>query len=532
MTIAYCFLCGSEKGSPMAVCGVCKKSPATGADVMRSLILSDEISTKAQLAHFANEVRSNSPLTAPDSLVAKARAVAMDPKYQLVLKGKQSPEASSVAPQRRPVEQPWAASPPSPIPKRPAPRITATSLHQSAFSVLGVTTRDNRKRIVELAEEKSLELDHDVCQKARSDLTTPRNRLSAEFAWLPGVSPQKASQLVERLLQDPMAVREESGLPTLAHLNLLAAAFEAVDGNNSADDVAEFIQEMACLVDDLSAEQVLRDINEDRSVSGFPEVKGVDQVEAELSDRRRYYRNAIKDALNRLPTISLVEAMTRAVDKVTCGGEVNAPELIDELVDSYAVETQGFLQKEYEGAQKLIKAAKDSAKSGESVVKPIVDKLEAVARNWDNVAQPIQLSAKSRGIDHEPSQRIAYSIRDLAIDLFNKYDMLTQSQRLTLLIQELFAELPEVVEQIEQDSEALEDIFQSRKETEAQKIRCSWEQVHIWSADGAFYIGAKDDQKTYVGLSYIHAANTHVLAQALQLAFKNPGMRRLSDVLQ
>jgi hypothetical protein len=63
-------------------------------------------------------------------------------------------------------------------------------------------------------------------------------------------------------------------------------------------------------------------------------------------------------------------------------------------------------------------------------------------------------------------------------------------------------------------------------------IRCSWEQVHIWSADGAFYIGAKDDQKTYVGLSYIHAANTHVLAQALQLAFKNPGMRRLSDVLQ
>jgi hypothetical protein len=108
--------------------------------------------------------------------------------------------------------------------------VTTTALHQSAFSVLGVTTRDNRKRIVELAEEKSLELDHDVCQKARSDLTNPRTRLSAEIAWLPGVSPRKASQLVENLANDPMAIRKESGLPTLAHLNLLAAAFEAVDG--------------------------------------------------------------------------------------------------------------------------------------------------------------------------------------------------------------------------------------------------------------------------------------------------------------
>ncbi|SFQ35886.1 hypothetical protein SAMN05216190_1842 [Pseudomonas borbori] len=266
---------------------------------------------------------------------------------------------------------------------------------------------------------------------------------------------------------DPMSIRKESGLPTLAHLNLIAAAFEAVDGNDWADDVAEFIKEMAYLVDDLSAEQVLRDVNEDRSVSGFPEVKGVDQVEAEMSERKRYYRNAIKDALNRLPTASLVEAMTLAVDGITCGGEDHAPELIDELVDSYAVETQGFLQKEAENAQKLIKAARDSAKSGENVVKPLVDKLEAVARNWDKVAQPIQLSAKARGIEHAPSHEIAYSIRSLAIDLFNEHDMLTQSQRLTGLIQELFAELPEIAEQIELDSDALADISQRRNESVA-----------------------------------------------------------------
>lgn len=558
-------------------------------------------------------------------------------------------------------------------PIRDASKIQQRSLHESQiqqnpFALLDVNTRDDRRRIVEMAKEKWLELDHDACQKARSDLTNPRTRLSAEIAWLPGVSPGKASQLVSALLADPMSIRKESGLPVLAQLNLIAAAFEAVDCNHSANEVAEFIQEMAYLVDDISADHVLRDINEDRSLSGFPHVKGVDQVEAELSERKRYYRNTIKDALNKLPPMTLVVAMTVAVDGTTNGGEKHAPELIHDLVDSYSVETQGFLQQEAENAQKLIKAVRDSAFSGETIIQPVVDKLEAVARNWDKVAQPIQLSAKARGIDHELSNELAYSIRSLAIDLFNNHDMLIQSQRLTRLIQELFSELPDLSERVEQDAEALADIFRNRKKADSQEkewalnitykaeigllfkdtlsispeglswknqrfpltaitrlrwgavrrsvngvstgttyilafgdlrseavielkkesiyaafveklwsavairlltellerlkagnevrfgeatlrddgvtlvkhkflganapIRCSWGQVRIWSADGSFYIGAENDKKTYVSLSYIHATNTHVLEQAIRMAFNKPGMRKLSDVLQ
>ena len=567
------------------------------------------------------------------------------------------------------------AAPPAQLARNsPSPRarvqrtLKTTALHQTPFAILGVTTRDDRRRIVELAEEKSLELDHDVCQKARSDLTNPRTRLSAEIAWLPGVSPRKASQLVENLLHDPMAVREESGLPTLAHLNLLAAAFEAVDSEHDAEDLASFIQEVAYLVDEIDPEDVLRDINEDRAVSGFPEVRALDQIEAELAERKRYYRSAIKDALDRLPPTTLVQVMTDTVEEVTLGGEDHAPELIDDLVDSYEVETQGFLQKEAENVHKLIKAARDSANSGEAAVKPYVDKLDAVARNWDKVAQPIQLSAKARGIDHEASRDLAYEIRSLAIDLFNTHDMLTQAQRLTGLLQELFAELPEVSERVEQDADALADIFHERKQAVArrdewareityraeigvmfkdtlsispdgiswkgqsfsldsitrvrwggvrhsvngvptgttytiafgdkrseavvelkkediyskfidklwravcvrllgemlealkdgrdlyfgdallhddgitlvkhkflganERVRCTWGQVQIWNADGSFCIGSKDDKKTNVGISYIHVANTHILEQLIRMAFKKPGLRRLSELLQ
>jgi len=375
------------------------------------------------------------------------------------------PSQPETAPQAQTNTQPRAAS--VPPPSMPAPRFAATALNKSPFAVLGVTTRDDRRRIVELAEEKSLELDHELCQKARSDLTNPRTRLSAEIAWLPGVSPRKVSQLVDGLLQNPMAVRQESGLPTLAHLNLMASAFETVKDNHDSDDLAEFIQEVANLAEELYPEEVLRDINEDRSISGFPEVKTVEQIGEELSERKRYYRNAIKEALDRLPSAKLVQVMTDTVDGATLGGEDHAPGLIDDLVDSYEVETQSFLQTEAEKVQNLIKAARDVAESGEAAVKPYVDKIDTVARNWDKIAQPIQLSSKARGIDHDPSRELARAIRSLAIDLFNEHDLLKLSQRLTNLIQDIFAEVPDISEKVGEDAETLADIQQRRNESAA-----------------------------------------------------------------
>ena len=674
MGMAICFKCGSAKSGALVACRSCNAAPRANSEYAVSLALSDHLSSKDQLAQYSHELRNGKKLSVPREAIVQALDALKDPQL-LAMLGAQpaapAPAPAAPAATRQPPPIPPAAPqqvvPPAP-PTKPEPRLTTTALHQSAFAVLGATARDDRRRIVELAEEKSLELDHDICQKARSDLTNPRTRLSAEIAWLPGVSPRKATQLVESLLNNPMAVREETGLPTLAHLNLLAAAFEAVDGDHDADDFAGFIQEIAYLAEDLNPEEVLRDINEDRAVSHFPEVRALDQIETELAERKRYYRGAIKDALDRLPPMTLIQVMTETVDGVTSGGEDHAPGLVDDLVDSYEVETHGILQKEAENVHKLIKAARDHAGSGEAAVKPYVDKLDAVARNWDKIAQPIQLSAKARGIDHEASRDLAYEIRGLAIDLFNKHDMLAQSQRLTGLIQELFSEVPEISDRAEEDADALADIFQQRKQAAArhgewereityraeigvmfkdtlsisphgvswkgqnfpldsitrvrwggvshsvngiptgttytiafgnrnseavvelkkqdiyttfldklwravcvrlltemlealkdgrdlhfgdallhddgitlvkrkflgsnERVRCSWGQVHVWSADGSFCIGAKDDKKVNAGISYIHGANTHILEQAIRMAFKRPGMRRLSDLLQ
>lgn len=352
-----------------------------------------------------------------------------------------------------------------------------TLLHSNPFYVLGVTTRDDRRKIVEMAEERALHIDHDLCQKARADLTNPRTRLAVEMAWMPGVAPRIAEKWIKILSDDPFTVRSEDGLPELARANLMAAAFELVHEDEDAELIAEFIRDFAWVVEWIDAERVLRDINEDRTISGFPEAK-IDAVAEVLAEKRKAYRSVLKSLLDTLDPDKLIEMMTNTVSVATDDGEYQGPALVDELADAYEVETQGFLQKESENITKLIERARNAAPQGAKTVAPILDQLEKVARNWDRVAQPIQLSAKSRGVKHRPSHEIAYELRSLGVDLNNEHEMLDQAHRMTELLRELFAELPEVAEKLSEDAEAIAGLRLQAKSREASNAQ--------WARDVTF----------------------------------------------
>lgn len=356
-----------------------------------------------------------------------------------------------------------------------------TSLDQSAFTILGATTRDDRRRIVELAEEKSLTLDSDVCTKAKSDLTTPRNRLAVEMAWLPGLSPNSAKVLVANLRNHIELIKKATTAPALAKANLLAAAIESLDPEMDVDQWCNWIVEFAYTVDMIEPEDVLREINEDRSVSGFPEVKGIEQIEVELRERQRYYTDTIKTALNRFSSDKLVDVVTRVVETTTDTGEEHGAPLIHDLVERYETDANRYLQPEAENIKKLAEAILQAAHKGESVVKPLVDKLIQVVSKWDSVAQPIQLSVKARGLHHGLSYEVAHTVRDLGLDLFNKHDMLDTVNRLTKTLQELFAELPEMVGKLDQDAETLDEIHVNRKD--AQKRNNEWAKEIFYQAE-------------------------------------------------
>ncbi len=336
-------------------------------------------------------------------------------------------------------------------------------LLQNPFYILNASPRDNRRRIMELADERSLLLDSSECMDARSELTNPRKRLSAEVAWLPGLGPKRAGELLSIIESSPTDLLAVGNLSSITRANLLAAGIARLPDHNT-DDVAEWILEIAWAFEDLDPDELSVIINEERIASGFPEVSDLSAVEAEIQERRRYYRKVIKSALDNLFPQELVEAVTVVVESATDGGEEHGPILIADLVDSYEVEAQGFLDKE-EGniiiIEKKLRSAVDTERS-DSTLAPMVNQLIQIVKNWDTVAQPIQVSTKSRGLDHDASHRVANLVRSLAIHMFNEHGKLDFSQQLTNMLQEVFAEVTKVAERIAEDADALAEIAEEQ----------------------------------------------------------------------
>lgn len=336
-------------------------------------------------------------------------------------------------------------------------------LLQNPFHILNASPRDNRRRIMELADERSLLLDSSECMEARSDLTNPRKRLSAEVAWLPGIGPKRVGEVLSLLKSSPTDLLAVDKLSSIARANLLAAGLARLPDHNP-DDVAEWILEISWAFEDLDSEELSVIINEERIVSGFPEVSDLSAVEAEIQERRRHYRQVIKSALDNLSPKELVEAVTVAVETATDDGGEHGPFLIADLVDSYEVEAQGFLDKEEGNIRALVeklRAAVDAERL-DSTLAPMVNQLIQVVKNWDTVAQPIQVSTKSRGLDHDASHRVAGLVRGLAIHMFNEHGKLDFSQQLTNMLQEVFAEVGEVAERTAEDAGALGEIAEQR----------------------------------------------------------------------
>ena len=364
-------------------------------------------------------------------------------------------------------------------------------LLQNPFYILNASPRDNRRRIMELADERSLLLDSSECMEARSELTNPRKRLSAEVAWLPGIGPKRAGEVLSLIESSPTDLLAVDNLSSIARANLLAAGLAHLPDHN-ADDVAEWILEIAWAFEDLDPDELSVIINEERIVSGFPEVSDLSAVEAEIQERRRHYRQVIKSALDNLSPKELVEAVTVAVESATDDGEEHGPILIADLADSYEVEAQGFLDKEEGNIKALVaklRAAVDAERS-DSILAPMVNQLIQVVKNWDTVAQPIQVSTKSRGLDHDASHRVAGLVRGLAIHMFNEHGKLDFSQQLTNMLQEVFAEIGEVAERTAEDADALGEIAEQRVRliADAKNKAEEWRREITYEADvGAIF---------------------------------------------
>lgn len=342
-------------------------------------------------------------------------------------------------------------------------------LLDNSFHLLDATPRDNRSHLMDLAEDKSLIDESDAVNTARAELTNPRKRLVSEVSWLPGMSPKQVNAAINILQNKPSALLElleNNTFPSLAAANLIASAMTRLDGNLTGTQLSEWIYSLAKYHININNEQVLITLNEERVISEFPEISDITLIEAELSNRRNVFRQSIKISLDKLPSNELIIAVTKAVEEATDIGEKHAPILIDDMVDTFEVEAQKFLEKETGNIITLIDSIRESVQQedSEETINLHISQLEKVLKNWDVVAQPMQVSSKSRGLPHELSIEVGGHVRALALDLFNDHGHVEISKRLTIIQKEVFAEVDTILDISIEDEIALDNIVDEREE--------------------------------------------------------------------
>ena len=180
------------------------------------------------------------------------------------------------------------------------------------FYILDVTPQDNRRKIMEQSEERSLVQNPDVCRTAAATLTHPRRRLYAEISWLPCTRLNHVEEIFELLHDYSFGTIE---LTPVAHANLVTAKLQRLP-DYSADEVANRIRQIARSFEDVNAEQLGVAINVQRKASRFP-IVNLQDIESEIQDLGDYYRKVIISALEKLSAKQRAAAMTSAVALAT-----------------------------------------------------------------------------------------------------------------------------------------------------------------------------------------------------------------------
>ena len=98
-----------------------------------------------------------------------------------------------------------------------------------------------------------------------------------------------------------------------------------------------------------------------------------------------------------------------------------------------------------------LKAAADG-QSADSILAPMVNQIIQTINNLDTAAQSVE------------GHLIATSVRDLAVDLFNKHDKLDFARQLTYTLQRVFAGVDDIAEHLAKDARTLARFAEQRKQ--------------------------------------------------------------------
>ena len=327
-------------------------------------------------------------------------------------------------------------------------------LNKNPFYILNIPCDADRAAIHEAADELAFFDEDGSVERAQSALLNPSQRLAAELDWFPGLSKASVDQL-RKQLDSGRALSLPPDADALSLLNI--STFNLRNVQTSALPVA--IRQLDTYAAQATPQNILPVINAVRTRAKMAAVSENDVIR-ELNRKRAEIRQTITDSMSSVPDTDYVRMVTGLAEML--GAQTEHGGVIEDVVDQYEIRMHDQIKQLADQIRShilLIMLAGNVSPSD-------VDSLIQEVRNWDSLAQPIQLKGQSSGLTHEESKELGNELRKLAVFLHNEKHETELAAKIAKAMQSVFAELNELAASFSKDYEQLSQMGNQKEALE------------------------------------------------------------------
>ena len=335
-----------------------------------------------------------------------------------------------------------------------------TFLEQNPFYILEVSPNEKRASIISKAEEKAFFADGNECEEAQAKLLNPEKRLSAELDWFYEISIEKMADI-----HNCISESKEIAFDDLTGISRLNAVLHNFSRSNYDDyfELGYAILEIDELYNSIDISELLITINTNRQQSGLREVLE-DELEREFNKKRDQIRQLISDKTINLNEEDYIDFITMIAEKCIADEDYNDGIVISDIVDQYEIKTQDLIEEAADEIYSHIERIKEI--SNDEAIEDNINGLIRRVKKWDRLVQPLQLKSMASGVAHGGSQDVGREVHEFSVWLHNEKGLSDVSLRLIDAMKPIFAELGELSDVFESDSNALTNIIRGNKEAE------------------------------------------------------------------
>lgn len=331
------------------------------------------------------------------------------------------------------------------------------NLNNNPFYLLEVSPRDKRAIIISKAEEKAFFLEDGSGEVAQSTLLNPSKRLLAELDWFLDVDKRVANK-ISKCIADNNEISTE-GLSPISKINALLFNFGIMQ-DVEANDIGFMligIDEQFSLV---TIDSMLEMVNACRKDAGMKIVTEAEMDEA-IDAKRDIIRQVFTEKLHDLSDEDYMAFVSVLAKQYVADSDYDDGIIISDALDQYEIRMQTEIQKHTEAVEKHIERIKGL--SDETAIKENIRGLIKRVKAWDVYVQPLQLRSQASGMPHDNSFSLGREIRELALYLHNEKELTEIALELVTAMQDIFAEVGDLAERLEEDAEQLENILKTNK---------------------------------------------------------------------